>query len=273
MKTNLSISEKNTCEIKGISNKKFKKINPTNNTWRFVKKGLAVFAVFIMVAVGFSGWVMKNASSSITGNLPPASGDWIITEETVVKSESIAMNGDIIVENGGCLTLEYSKLRMNSGSSNTYKIEVLRGGKLTAKSTTISSGDSNYNYDLFFLPGSSGDLIKCTITDCGTTSPGSEGIKIETNDVRIINCTITNCYHGINIVDGSPSMRSWRLSVGFVPLRFRTEKAFPECHCTAGRVGQAGQGPLPERGANQSAPAGPGKPVQVHACNGPGPPR
>ena len=67
-----------------VFNKQIKTLKPTNKTLNSVKRGLAVFVVFIMIAVGFSGWVMRNASSSITGNLPPVSGDWIITEESAV---------------------------------------------------------------------------------------------------------------------------------------------------------------------------------------------
>lgn len=38
--------------------------------------------------------------------IPPASGDWIIDSETIVYDESITLNGSLLIQNGGNLTLQ-----------------------------------------------------------------------------------------------------------------------------------------------------------------------
>jgi len=44
----------------------------------------SIFAVFILISVVFNGMVSK-AAATVTGDIPPENGDWIVSEDTLVK--------------------------------------------------------------------------------------------------------------------------------------------------------------------------------------------
>ena len=72
------------------------------------------------------------------GNYPvPPNQDWIISNATAVSNESLLVDGDVIIESGGSLTLTNIILFINSTTDGEHGVFVQEGGAFTAINTTI----------------------------------------------------------------------------------------------------------------------------------------
>ncbi|MFO7835160.1 MAG: right-handed parallel beta-helix repeat-containing protein [Candidatus Thorarchaeota archaeon] len=90
---------------------------------------------------------------SATGDVYDGSGDWIITQPTVYTDNlSIVVNGDILIQNGGSLTLENSAINFNTTSP---LLNVSDGGYLEGQDSNIleEGGGSviheNYSIEIY----------------------------------------------------------------------------------------------------------------------------
>ena len=128
-------------------------------------------------------------------------GQWIIDSDTYAENEEIVLNGDLIIENGGNLTLRNVTLLMNCTSDGELRIEVNSGGNLVIEmSSRISSVDPIYSWYLKANSGSNIRIQDSTITDAGREGGGEReirGLWINTTNSMIINCTIQDNYCGI----------------------------------------------------------------------------
>ena len=92
----------------------------------------AAMIVLTLVAGGLiSMFGNVNVLADGSGTYPaPGTGHWIIANETYVGNETIIMNGNITIQNGGSLTLRNVTLIMNCTFDGEFQIEVLSGGSL-----------------------------------------------------------------------------------------------------------------------------------------------
>jgi hypothetical protein len=138
-----------------------------------------------------------------TGDFPPpATGDWIVTSDTYVHQETLTVNGNLTIEDGGKLTLDNTTLIVNGSFYGDLWINVENGGELNViNNSRIKEGTLGVNYDFVFESGSSGIISESVITDCGwddgESYQSSGGILIVTDDVIIANSSIHQNYMGI----------------------------------------------------------------------------
>ena len=119
-------------------------------------------------------------------------------ESTALKS-SVIMNDNLIVQNGGNLTLQGANLRMNVSSNGQYKIEVQGGGKMNildcnGAPSNITNGFADANYLFQVNAGASFEMRNSELHRCGYYSgyDNSSGIYIEADDIVINNNTISD---------------------------------------------------------------------------------
>ena len=93
---------------------------------------------------------------------------------------------------------------MNCTSDGQFKIQVNDSGELIALYSSITNGTQDYNYDFYFLPDSKGIISRSTISHCGYSGGGSEGLRIESSNVTIYQNTIETSYNGLNILNSTP---------------------------------------------------------------------
>jgi parallel beta-helix repeat protein len=77
---------------------------------------------------------------------PPGTGDWLITGDTSVWSETITVNGNLIITDTGCLTLNNCNLKMNCAADGQYKIRVNVTGTFYVYDSTITASNTAFKY-------------------------------------------------------------------------------------------------------------------------------
>ncbi len=110
-------------------------------------------------------------------------GDWLINE-TVICNETLTLNGSILIDTSGHLTLENATILMNVTSNGGLRIEV--NGTLMLVNTTIRSV-TDKRYLFYANEGSNLTIYASTIKGVGVSSgePKKRGLYIGTDNVKI----------------------------------------------------------------------------------------
>lgn len=159
-----------------------------------IKKILAVFATFLMIGTIFSSMVYADDTPpSLPTSFHRKSSSTEITSLEVWHDETIILDEDLIIANGGHLILGNADLIMNCTYDNELVIRVERWGKLHIKNQDHgfyeysaggeggSSSISSYNPDWRYRFEVYGELLidRSTITNIGGNVPDG-GIQIYT---------------------------------------------------------------------------------------------
>lgn len=137
---------------------------------------------------------------------PPASGDWSISDTTTLSGGSIELNGSVIVQTGGSLSVTDSSLNITSAPGVPHQIRVEGGGSLSLVRTHVNASDPSAPYR-FRIYGSA--VIESSWIEYMWGSNAGEifGIEVYTSNVRIANSTVEHGWHGnIFISGGSPTL-------------------------------------------------------------------
>jgi len=97
----------------------------------------------------------------------PNEGNWTIDRSLDENNKIIEMNGDIIIEDGGDLTLNNVDLRMNCNSDREFKIKIENGGELTLRNSQIRS-TSGDNYAIIVESEGELNIYNSNVTDFST---------------------------------------------------------------------------------------------------------
>ncbi|MHA1909925.1 MAG: right-handed parallel beta-helix repeat-containing protein, partial [Candidatus Thorarchaeota archaeon] len=111
----------------------------------------AIIVLFLVSLIPISTPSLNNLQTeetSVRENIPagpPSSGEWIITNETTLTGETIDINGRVVIQAGGHLTLQNCIVTMHSQvdwwpKDDMCFFEVWKGGYLTLKNTHVMSG-------------------------------------------------------------------------------------------------------------------------------------
>lgn len=129
-----------------------------------VKPYVTVFLVILILANSFLVVLSVNSQ--------PTQGNWVVTGIEVIENQTIILNGNLIVRNGGNLTLINVILIMNCLYRGQYSIGVDPGATLHVYRCNISSANPDYRYafnvegDGFILRDSSLQGVGwCTLAD------------------------------------------------------------------------------------------------------------
>ncbi len=140
-----------------------------------------------------------NIGGTITGTSPPSSGNWEISDNTVITDEMIDFNGSIIIHNGGSLTLDNSTLKIDSKSEGEFGIVVETGGAIYIKSGSTIDRSGVYNYYFIVREDATFEMKNSTIMHCGYENLLDyryTGLYIECNAI-IEYSTIDYCQQGV----------------------------------------------------------------------------
>ncbi len=99
----------------------------------------AMLILFIFTAVA----PVLNATAAVTGTVYAGSGDWIITTPTTISDDNLTVDGNIVVDAGGSLTIQNSELYANN-------IFVVQGASLILAAQTSLFVSGIYVNDSIF---------------------------------------------------------------------------------------------------------------------------
>lgn len=145
----------------------------------------------------------------VNGTSPPSSGDWIISDNTYVYNETIVLNGSIIIENGGKLTLENVTLKFNCTFDGQFNITVKSGGSLNITRSTITAWNPVYRYFISVFQGAHFNLSDSNLSYGGysTESDGLySGLYVEAEHSEIRNNKIQNFKYGMTLKEAHQSI-------------------------------------------------------------------
>jgi parallel beta-helix repeat protein len=136
---------------------------------------------------------------------------WEITEEMVISNETIRLSKDLVIGEGGKLTLDNVHLMVNNSRDFIYLINVTEDGALFIFNSNITVNPENgtvYNSYEFKVYGEM-EISNSSISYMGWNELGSpSGIQIYSDDVRVLDSDISrSIYSGIYIKEGSPLIK------------------------------------------------------------------
>jgi len=103
-----------------------------------------------MLALALFGVIFALASEAgITGDSPPASGDWLVENPTTLTDETVVVTGDVVLNS--TLTMVRSTLVMNVTFDDQFGIVVDAAGTLQATDSKVTSIDPGQEYSLVVL--------------------------------------------------------------------------------------------------------------------------
>jgi PKD repeat protein len=141
------------------------------------------------------------ASEAMAQTPPPATGDWDISDTTVLSDQQITVQGNVNVLRGGSLSLTNVDLRIDLPSDGAYNIEVASGGTMTLDRVTIDSADGSsvFNFTILgtaTIGGTDSDNSIIRRMD-GATAPNPlvapQGLVVRSSSVLVYNTTIERC--------------------------------------------------------------------------------
>ncbi len=129
--------------------------------------------------------------------------DLEITSPTTLVNTHLIVNGNVLVKSK--LVLENVTVEFNGTLNNILRLEVYDGAELIIKNSTICPHTSETSYYVKIDKGSKLYIESTAFVDVGAFGPVyMGGIWINTNDVLIINSTISgNYYYGVHIYNAS----------------------------------------------------------------------
>jgi hypothetical protein len=147
--------------------------------WRISLIGLLALAVLTIAFIV----AMNPTSATITGDSPPATGDWVINRVTTATDEVIVVRGNITINDK--LTLDRTTVYLNMSRVNQSMLNVTSNGHLVAKNSMIMSHDTDIDYG-FEVRGKM-DIEGSTVEGCYM------GLQVLSKQrVRITGTTILN---------------------------------------------------------------------------------
>ena len=128
------------------------------------------------------------------GGIVPTAREWTVSGPQNLADQTIYLEENLTVDADGRLSLDNVTLRFNSSEGSALVLEVLAGGELMLRNSTIDSNGTG-PYLLRAFPGSKISMSGCTISHAGTcaTVPELSGMLVATAQSFIDNTTFSNC--------------------------------------------------------------------------------
>jgi parallel beta-helix repeat protein len=144
---------------------------------------------------------------------PPAGGDWIVNGiEVYSNHEVFVLNGNLIVENGGNLTLKGVTLKMNCTYDGQYSITVETGGAFyVLEGSVITSVNPSNGYCFLVLSESTFRMSDSELHECGMSFSDDImkwGLYTLSNDTVVEKSLISDNFCGVFIAGGESAIQN-----------------------------------------------------------------
>jgi parallel beta-helix repeat protein len=163
--------------------------------------------LFVILAFNAVPLVFQKATVSAASSRG-CPGSWTINSPvTVGPNDSCTVAQNIVVQNGGNLTIKKSTIKMQVASDGQYAIFVQSGGQLhIIQNTTMTTLDGVRRTNLKAQAGSTLELRDSDFSNMGYIMPTGIGIEIYTSGAVVNHNNITNGFEGIYVQDNSATI-------------------------------------------------------------------
>ena len=193
-------------------------------------RALAVGPILILAALAAVAAASLLAGATITGDQPPASGDWLVTHPTTVTDETVTVAGDIVVSSQ--LTVKGSTVLLSPAANGSLEVEVTPSGRLEVNGSKFQSSTA-FGY-LFTVRGEL-DVNGSTLQNC------HGGVQVLTDKrVSIVSSWILHPYLvGLSLVGANnTTIKDVHVKAYLWQMPVRTvtgvaDAASPLCHVMA----------------------------------------
>jgi len=160
----------------------------------------ALRLILSLAAVVVLLFIVKAAQNVEAQTPPPAYGNWTISDTTLI-STPVSLQGDLIINSGGKLTLDGANVTFFCTKKGEYHLTVQGGGTLMATNSFISASNTSLPFSFALMPSSTAELRYCTIKGVGNfnVSMNTWGVYVASSSVIIQGCRITQCNVGLLI--------------------------------------------------------------------------
>jgi hypothetical protein len=180
----------------------------------FLRPGLpkVLFGLaFVLIALAlFLLLVPQHVSAGGSGVYPPpASGDWVISSDTTVFSQSFTLRGNVIVQSGKSLKLDGDTVTMNSSIPNQYRIEVLPGGKMEILRTKLTAANMSAPYYVVVRKDAKMTVTNSTLEGMGWKEASVReqfGFAVYSDNVSMTGSVVRNSYIGLYVENATPAL-------------------------------------------------------------------
>ena len=147
----------------------------------------------------------------------PSEGDWFVNETIVCSSVNIVLNGSLLINESGTLTLENSNLRFNSSFDGEFGVE--NNGTLRVISSTIES-ETSHAYTFISGAGAGLEIRDSEIRDCGYENAENRkrGVYTESDGTNITNTTFANNYIALLVYSDGNNISGNRIFSNYAGL-------------------------------------------------------
>ncbi|WP_455393334.1 hypothetical protein [[Eubacterium] cellulosolvens] len=134
--------------------------------------------------------------------------DWYIgaNKEISISNQIIILNGNLVINATGTLILDAVTLILNNTLSNQFDIIVKDNGRLSVSNSTIKSTPVAACSKIVFNHGSNGSLKNIRIPTLGCTTSSISGVFLDSSNVILDNCSISNSTYAVFVNHSSPAM-------------------------------------------------------------------
>ena len=141
---------------------------------------------------------------------PPATGNWKVNETVSCSGKTIVLNGSLLVNGSGNLTIESSTVQFNSTSDGQYGIEV--NGSLYVRNSRVESNTTKA-YTFVINAGAYIEVKDSEIRKCGYSSGNikNRGLYVNADGFEITNTTFSGNYFAMIIGSQNGKVRFSRI--------------------------------------------------------------
>lgn len=170
----------------------------------------------LALAILFFALLPGRAAAQSQNCAPPAAGDWFVNETSVCSSETIVLNGSLLINGSGNLTLEDSTLQFNSSFDGQFGVEV-NGSLYVIRSLIQNSSESSKAYAFVSNVGAKLVIRDAFVYGCGFDSQDNKkrGVYIKSAGSNVTNTTFSNNYIALLVRSDDNNVSGNRITSGY----------------------------------------------------------
>jgi len=181
------------------------------------------FSVNLVMVCVFSFILFSERGIVFAG--PPLSGDWVVTGTESYSSQTIVLDGNLIVESGGNLTFRRVTFELDCSFDGEFGIEVRDGGSFYILEDSIITSASSNRYSFSVRQGSIFRMSDSELHYCGWE--GATGLEINSDDAVIENCLMSHNFYNVFVHSSGVTIRNNNITANFQGITMGAEGISP----------------------------------------------